>query len=70
MDTQFVESEIKARACDCSFCRIHAAKNWSDPNGSATIQVNDPEQLQRYIFALATAEFLPARYAARMSVPC
>jgi hypothetical protein len=61
MDTQFSESEIKARACDCSFCRIHAAMNWSDPNGSATIRVNDLQQLQRYIFALATAEFFICR---------
>jgi len=59
--TQFLESEIIARACDCSFCRIHAARNWSDPNGTATIEVKDEQHLQRYLFALSTAEFFICR---------
>lgn len=59
--TQLAKAEIKARACDCSFCRIHAARNWSDPNGNATIEVRDERQLQRYLFALATAEFFICR---------
>ncbi len=57
LGTQVAEWEIKARACDCSFCRVHAARNWSDPNGSATIEVGDEQQLQRYLFALETAYF-------------
>jgi hypothetical protein len=59
--TQMTEAKIIARACDCSFCRIHAARNWSDPDGNATIQVSDAQQLQRYLFALATAEFYICR---------
>jgi hypothetical protein len=61
LDTQIAESDIKARACDCGFCRIHAAKNWSDPNGRGTVEVKNPQQLQRYLFALATAEFFICR---------
>ena len=61
LDTQIAASDIKARACDCGFCRIHAARNWSDPNGSAAIEVRNPQQLQRYLFALATAEFFICR---------
>jgi hypothetical protein len=57
LDTQRSAAEIEARACDCSFCRIHAARNWSDPHGSAIIEVRDPQKLQRYVFALATADF-------------
>ena len=57
LETQLAESDIKARACDCSFCRVHGALNWSDSQGRAKIEVNDPQQLQRYLFALATAEF-------------
>lgn len=49
--------DIRARACDCSFCRIHAAKNWSDPNGAAVIRVAEEQHLQRYRFALRTADF-------------
>jgi hypothetical protein len=48
---------IEARACDCHFCRIHGAKNWSDPRGATTITVADAARLQRYRFALKTADF-------------
>lgn len=55
--TEVAESDISPRACDCSFCRIHGAKNWSDPNGKATIRISDERFLQKYLFALKTAEF-------------
>jgi hypothetical protein len=48
---------IEARACDCSFCQMHGAKNWSDPKGTTTIRVHEDARLQRYLFALKTAEF-------------
>lgn len=57
LETELEYTAIEARACDCSFCRRHAAKNWSDPRGRATIRVADAQQLQRYVFALATSEF-------------
>jgi hypothetical protein len=49
---------IRARACDCSFCRMHAARNWSDPEGKAVIRIRDVHHLQRYRFGLRTADFL------------
>ena len=61
LDTPLSESEVRARACDCGFCRIHAVRNWSDPNGSATVKIEDEQNLQRYLFALATAEFFICR---------
>ena len=53
--------EIRVRACDCSFCRSLGAKNWSDARGTTTIRVRDPDQLQRYAFALRTCEFFLCR---------
>lgn len=55
--TRTPTEEIRARACDCSFCRIHAAKNWSDPNGTVVIRVRDEQHLQKYRFGLRTADF-------------
>ena len=52
---------VEARACDCSFCRIHAAINWSDPNGSLTIRIADERDLQKYRFGLGTADFFICR---------
>jgi len=49
---------VRARACDCSFCRMHAARNWSDPDGAAIVRIRDVRQLQRYRFGMRTADFL------------
>ncbi len=61
LNTELPMEKIIARACDCSFCRIHAAKNWSDPAGQAVIKIGDEQLLNRYLFALKTAEFLICR---------
>ena len=59
--TQMPVNKIRARACDCSFCRIHAARNWSDSEGSVTIRLMDELYLQKYRFALRTADFYICR---------
>ena len=46
------------RACMCSFCRAHGARNTSDPQGAMRIEVRKPEKLVRYRFGLRTADFL------------
>lgn len=46
------------RACQCSFCRAHAARCTSDSKGSVRFRIAKPEALVRYRFALRTAEFL------------
>jgi hypothetical protein len=61
LHTEVALADIRARACDCSFCRIHAAKNWSDPNGSVTIDVADADLLNRYRFGSKTADFFICR---------
>lgn len=61
LSTRIAPEDIRARACDCRFCRIHAARNWSDPDGSAVIRVTDERQLHKYRFALRTADFYICR---------
>ncbi len=46
------------RACDCGFCRKHAAAYVSDPKGSLRIQVRQTELLGRYRQGSGTAECL------------
>jgi hypothetical protein len=46
------------RADRCSFCRAHAARHTSDPNGAISISVRDAEALVRYRFGHRTADFL------------
>ena len=49
------------RACQCRFCRMHDALSTSDPAGRLAFVHADPNQLQRYRFALQTADFLLCR---------
>lgn len=46
------------RACQCRFCRMHDALSTSDPSGGLQFIAEDPAVLQRYRFALKTADFL------------
>ena len=46
------------RACMCSFCRAHGARNTSDPHGAMRIGVRAADRLVRYRFGLRTADFL------------
>ncbi|MDX1516650.1 MAG: hypothetical protein R3288_07415 [Woeseiaceae bacterium] len=49
------------RACQCRFCRAHDALSTSDPGGKLRFTASDPEQLQRFRFAMKTADFLLCR---------
>ena len=46
------------RACQCHFCRMHDTLSASDPDGALRFHASDPKVLQRYRFALKTADFL------------
>jgi hypothetical protein len=48
-------------ACQCSFCRKHNARAFSDPKARVTLTAADPEQLQRYAFGLRTSEQIICR---------
>lgn len=54
-------TELGLRACQCSFCRAHAARTTSDPYGAVHIAARDPAKLNRYRFGLKTADFLICR---------
>ena len=49
------------RACDCDFCRKHAAAYVSDPQGSLAIRITDEAQAARYRQGSGTAELLLCR---------
>lgn len=48
---------IEVRACQCSFCRRHAAKSVSDPKGWLEVRAA-PGALRRYQFATRSADYL------------
>lgn len=49
------------RACQCSFCRAHAALTTSDPSGTVEFHEREPGLLQRYRFGLRITDFLLCR---------
>ena len=60
-ETDLPPEQLPLRACQCTFCRAHAALNTTDPAGSVEIVVDDAAELSRYEFGLRTAEFLICR---------
>ena len=54
-------AEIEVRACQCGFCRKHAARAVADPLGKLTVRVGDEARLNRYTFGYRTAEYLICR---------
>jgi hypothetical protein len=59
--TAIAPADAAVRACQCSFCRKHATRAVSDPNGSLAITVNDENLLERYRFAFGITDFLICR---------
>jgi hypothetical protein len=55
--TQKTPQALGVRTCQCDFCRRHGAVNISDPDGEVTLDCA-PGDLERYRFALRTADFL------------
>lgn len=61
-DTKLPSVSWPVRACQCSFCRLHAALTSSDPAGSLSFHASDLSRLQRYRFGARTADFLICRH--------
>ena len=59
--TAVAPADWSIRACQCAFCRAHDALSTSDPQGDIRFTAAAAEQLQRYRFALRTADFLLCR---------
>ena len=53
--------EWSMRACQCGFCRAHAALTTSDPSGSIEFLESRSGALARYRFGQRTADFLICR---------
>lgn len=49
------------RACDCDFCRKHAAAYVSDPKGSLRLQIGNELEVNRFRQGSNTAEMLLCR---------
>lgn len=56
LQTQKTPPELGARACQCSFCRLHGASFTSDAAGSLSIKTSG--SVNRYRMGTGTAEFL------------
>ena len=56
LDSDRAPSEQILGACQCSFCRKHNARTFSDPKAHVTIVAREPQRLRRYAFGLRTAE--------------
>jgi hypothetical protein len=54
-------AEQRLRSCACSFCRAHATRTVSDPQGHAAIQTKDWALVERYRFGSQTADYLICR---------
>jgi hypothetical protein len=54
-------AEYATRSCRCSFCRAHATRTLSDPNGRVEIRASDWSRVERYRFGSRTADFLLCR---------
>lgn len=49
-------SEQVLGACQCSFCRKHNARAFSDPKSEVTLTVREADALQLYTFGLKTSQ--------------
>jgi hypothetical protein len=59
-ETASAAADLPLRACQCSFCRRHAAKTTSDPNGRLVVHA-DPQSIERYHFGFRVTDFVLCR---------
>jgi hypothetical protein len=59
--TRKAPADLPLHACQCAFCRAHATRTTSDPDGALTLIVHAPQALNRYEFGLRTAQYLVCR---------
>jgi hypothetical protein len=56
--TARIPREWSLRACQCSFCRAHAAVSTSDPAGTLAFRLPDVGAVRLYRFGQKAADFL------------
>jgi hypothetical protein len=54
-------AENLVRSCACSFCRAHATRTVSDPDGQVVVQASDWSLVGRYQFGSRTADYVLCR---------
>jgi hypothetical protein len=54
-------AQWSVRACQCTFCRAHAALSTSDPAGQIEFHISNSGALNRYRFGQRTTDFLLCR---------
>ena len=54
-------AEHTLRACQCRFCRKHASRAVSDPNGLTEITILDGLKMSPYRFGFRTADYIVCR---------
>ena len=54
-------TEAALRSCSCSFCRAHATRTVSDPDGSFEVWAEDWSLVEPYRFGSRTADYLVCR---------
>ncbi len=59
--TAIAPPDWSIRACQCAFCRAHDGLSTSDPAGTLLFTAANPDNLQRFRFAMRTADFLLCR---------
>ncbi len=52
---------VRLRSCQCSFCRAHATRTTSDPNGAVEVWAENWSLVESYRFGTGTADFLICR---------
>lgn len=60
-DPETPPDQIQVRACGCTFCRRHGAKNVTDRAGTLAIRVKSRDDLSLYTFGFGVTEFMICR---------
>jgi hypothetical protein len=60
-ETAVPPEETDVRACQCSFCRMHASRAVGDPRGRLRFIECRPGAMHRYRFGLKTADYVLCR---------
>jgi hypothetical protein len=55
LTTSWPPSDQVLGACQCTFCRKHNARTFSDPEANVKLTVANPLQVQVYSFGLKTS---------------
>lgn len=70
MEVAGMPASYDRRACDCDFCRKHAASYLSDPGGKLIINIADDINVSKYRQGSEIADFLICKFCGVLVVVC